>query len=225
MTIKNLSDYEVFDFYFNKSQNKKDKTDIEHQLFDRYKPLVYKMKGNFNNRLQKIPYVPWELKEHLLNYENDIYHRFIMAVAAVRWDKIKPTWTFHYQFWGYLNTYNRDVIHNFIKNNNSVSYEEIISSEDAAYKKDLAKIEAESSSNPEEDYLKKEESTVLRTAINNSLKKFNNVQTNIWNLKANNVGIKVDSICSSCNISQKEYRTAMKNMKKIMTAEIEKLNY
>lgn len=221
--IKALTDYQIFDIYFHKA-TAIEKISIEHQLFKRYKPLVYKMKKNFNLRLQKIPYVSYELKDYLINYENDIYYRFKMAINSVKWYKIpNSSWTFYYSFWGYLITYNRDVINNFIKNNNTVSYEEIISSDEASYKKDLASIEINSSVNVEEEFLKKEEQNHLKKVIEKSIKKFSPMQLNIWNIRLNNLNIKVDNICKLCNISKKEYKSAIEGIKKIISFEKRKI--
>lgn len=222
--ITDKTDYEVFNVYVN-SKDEEEKRSIEHQMYERYKYLVFNMKADLNKRVKKCNYVSYELKECVYNYENDVYYRFIMAMESVRLDKIKPTWKFWFPFWGYLNTYNRDTMHNYISSRNEVSLDYIKDSDDAAYKRSLANAEADSSVNIEDQVIDKINSEVINKAIKSCLsEKFSPVQVKIWNYKANNDKCKISEICKACDVSPKVYKSELQQMKGILNVEYKKLS-
>lgn len=240
---KNFYCYGFFDAYTQAKAagNKQQCIQMEHQCYEQFMDVAHKMKWNLIKRLQKTSASAETIYEMTSNYEQDVYPELIKAMNCVKMDAIpkrknkegKYTWNFYAAYWGYLSTYNRDVVAHYIKRNTTELSTDFSSGDgqsnvDAsdfmkATKASLISDELQSQS-PEKTYIEEQEKKAFWKAVDTCVnKRFTSTQAAIWNLKKDATKrLTSKDVCSSLHITPKVYSQEMRAMKDIFNKELAK---
>lgn len=212
-------------------------TEMEHQCYNQYINLAHKMKWDLIKRLQKTSATQDTILELTSNYESDIYPELIKAMNGVKLNKIpnkknkkgEYTWNFYAAYWGYLMTFNRDVVSHYIKRNQKESLTDfqITKEEDSndfiTASKASINNEMIYEQSPDKIYEKKLDKKAFWNTVDICLsKKFTPIQKRIWKLKNKPNKISVKDICTKLNISPCVYNKNLKEMKESFNTELKK---
>lgn len=224
-----LTDYEVMEKY--SKGHKTTKIECQHEMYRRYEKLFHKMKWNLVARYKKCHTMPYD--EDIECYEHDAYEKMIQAMDMIDIKKIKTnpkTWKIYIQFWGYLNSWNRDIIHekiNIAKNETLTSFCVSDVKEESSPSSYLTMASLKATENIEEDFLKDYNKKVFWNTVQACLNgKFTPIQVKIWNTKEK-VYTKTDEtmpikdVCSGLKLTRSEYTRNIKNMKATFDKEFE----
>lgn len=246
MIDKNFYCYGFFDAYTQakKAGNKAACVKMEHQCYEQFMDVAHKMKWDLVKRLQKTSASAEVTYEMTSNYEQDVYPELIKAMNCVKMDAIpnkknkegKYTWNFYAAYWGYLATYNRDMVSHYIKRSvnemqTDFSTRDNKTGDDSfdftkASKAALISEELQSQS-PEKAFIENEDKKAFWKAVDSCVnKKFTPTQAAIWNLHKNATRrVTSKEICSKLNISPTVYRREMRGIKETFNKELHIQNY
>lgn len=242
MVNKDFYCYGFFKDYVDaKNANDRDKcVAMEHQCYEQFMDVAHKMKWDLVKRLQKTACSPETVYAMTNNYEKDIYPELIKAMNCVKLDKIPQkknkkgeyTWNFYAAYWGYLATYNRDVVGHYVKQckneiltdfktecetDGSMIHQDIFASKAAALQ-----MEQLQSKSPENLYEEKLHKDAFWKAVDSCMNnKFNSTQKAIWNLKKDSeVKLSSKDVCKELNITAGTYNREMRSMKETFKSEL-----
>lgn len=241
MRDKNFYDYGFFKEYAEaKAANNNAKViQMQHKCYNQYLELAHKKKWDLVKRLQKTYATQDDISEMTSNYEQDIYPELIKAMDNINLNVVpnktkkngQQAWTFYFPYWGYLSTYNRDVVAHYIKQRkNELNTDFQIANEDNKVadlrisNKAALSLESLQTQSPEKLYEQKCEKDAFWKAVETCEKKyFTPIQKEIWDIKKTSdkkVSSKV--ICSKLNISLASYNKELKAIKSIFAKELTK---
>lgn len=164
------------------------------------------------------------------DYFSETYETFLKAVDSIKLDKVpkskQATWTFYAQLNGYLMSHNRDQISHHIKGlKNEVSLSGY-SNKDS----DLTETSAQDymlyqhantklGQSPEDEYFQKKENAAVYKAVEVSRKLYSPLENKIWDLR--DQGKTKQEICDVAHIEMKVLNKSLRNMKTILTSNIQ----
>ena len=243
MVNKDFYCYGFFEDYVNaKKANDTEKCiKMEHQCYEQFMDVAHKMKWDLVKRLQKTACSPETIYAMTNNYEKDVYPELIKAMNCVKLDKIPKkknkkgeySWNFYAAYWGYLATYNRDVVGHYVKQCKNEILTDFKTEVDAgtgdigsenfmAAKVAAMQMEQLQSKSPEHLLEEKLHKKAFWKAVDSCMnEKFNSTQKAIWNLKKDSeTRLSSKDVCSKLNITSSAYNREMKSMKEMFNSEL-----
>jgi hypothetical protein len=188
-------------------------------LFYRYEKLAYKMASKLAARARGVD---------TEDYLGGAYEMFLAAVASIDLSRItRSNWSFWLVYWGYLNSYNRNVAlaEHKIKDNEIAMFEGVEEGGDAIPADIRASRNKYRSS--EDEYINGMTQQIFWTALDNCfINRFNDIQKSIFELRGF-TGIEDAKsnaeVMRRLNITQNVFNREIRESRRILREELDRL--
>lgn len=217
-SLKTKTDLELVTMY--KNSNMKDQMQVAGVLYDRYYPLICKMKISMNNLCRQ-----YNIPIDDSDYDSNAWDTLLKSLDSVKLSKItKVTYGHWVRFHGYLRSMNRDMIHGCIKKNKMEISADIIVNNGSSEDKSVSLLDlysADTAKSSEEEFLERNDKQIIQISLSKLRSQLNHYQSVI--MSGLESGVAKNTVCADLGITPYRYNLELKDMRSKLNKEL-KLN-
>lgn len=217
-SLKGLTDLELVTQY--KNTDKREQMQIAGVLYERYYPLICKMKISMNNLCRQ-----YNIPIDDSDYDSNAWDTLIKSLESVKLNKIKKENYGHWiRFHGYLRSMNRDMIHGCIKHNQMEISADITVNSNSTEDKQVSLLDlysAESVCSSEDEFIERDDKRIIQLSLSKLKPQLNHFQSVI--MSGLESGVAKNTVCADLGITPYRYNLELKDMRSKLYKEL-KLN-